>query len=263
MLRVRNEFQQVFQRLGLTSCESVVRHFAGMDPPSAEVVVHLAELIRSDGVSLVVFYKQYNYAPPAWRFVGRPSKAWYEFRNYEVFARLGIPSAGSIACGEQRDGLGRLRRAFILTRAIPDALPLPEFFARHCVNRAEGDSRRRRESLLRQLAGLTRRIHDASFFHHDLVWRNILVTCSPPAEPSLWWIDCPRGGFDRWSPLRRRRRLKDLASLDKMASEHCTPGERLRFTKLYLGKTRLDAEAKKLVRDTLDYRRTRWPDDWR
>jgi hypothetical protein len=263
MLRVRNEFQQAFQRLGLTSCESVIRHFAGNGPLSEAVAIRAAELRQPDGGSLPVFYKQYSYSPPAWKFVGRPSKARCEFQNYEVFARLGVPSAEAIACGEQRDGLGRLRAAFILTRAILNALPLPEFFARHCTNRAQTGLRALLENLLCQLAGWTRQIHDASFFHHDLVWRNILATWSPPTEAKLWWIDCPRGRFDRWSPLRHRRRLKDLASLDKVASQLCTRGERLRFVKLYLGKTRLDAETKKLVRDALNFRRTRWPDDWK
>jgi hypothetical protein len=263
MLRVRNEFRQAFQRLGLTSCESVIHHFAGKESPSEEVTVRAGGLAQSDGSSLAVFYKQYNYTPAAWKFLGRPSKARCEFQNYEVFAQFSVPSAEPIACGEQRDGLGRLRHAFILTRAIQKAVPLPDFFAQRCVNRAEAVSSHLRETLLRQLAALTRRIHDAGFFHHDLVWRNILVTWPSPAEAKLWWIDCPRGGFDHWSPLRRRRRLKDLASLDKVASQLCTRSERLRFVKLYLGKARLDAEAKKLIRDTLDYRKTRWPDDWK
>jgi hypothetical protein len=34
MLRVRNEFQHAFQRLGLTSCELVLRRFAGKEVPS-------------------------------------------------------------------------------------------------------------------------------------------------------------------------------------------------------------------------------------
>lgn len=261
MLRVQTEFEPAFQRLGLTSCESVVRHFMRGASAAETVTIRAAMLAMPDGLTMKVFWKLYNYDPPAWKFIGRPSKAHCEFKNYEVFARLGIPSATPVACGEQRDSLGRLRRAFILTCAIPDALTLKEFVEQHCVRRGDASGRRNRNALLRQLADMTWRIHEAGFFHHDLVWRNILVTPSPSAGPRVWWIDCPRGRFDRWSPLRRRRRLKDLASLDKVASQLCTRSERLNFIKLYLRKTRLDTEAKQLIRGVLEYRRTRWPED--
>jgi len=262
MLLVQADFQPAFQRLGLSSCDSVVRHFTDQ-PASAKVTVRSAELVLPDGSKEAVFYKQYDYTPPAWKFIGRSSKARCEFENYAVFARLGIACATPIACGEERGNLGRLRRAFIITRAIPEAVTLKDFVQQRCANRADHTDRRARASLLRQLADMTRRIHTASFFHHDLVWRNIVVTGSPPAGLKLWWIDCPRGGFDRWSPLRHRRRLRDLASLDKLASELCSKNERLWFVKFYLGKTRLDISTRKLVHDVLEYRRTHWPDDWK
>src|SRR5437762_9771697 len=53
-----------------------------------------------------------------------------------------------IACGEQRDGLGRLRRAFILTRAIPGAMTLPDFVQKRCADRGDATSREMRECLL-------------------------------------------------------------------------------------------------------------------
>jgi hypothetical protein len=106
---------------------------------------------------------------------------------------------------------------------------------------------------------MTRTIHEAGFFHHDLVWRNVVATFER-GTPKVWWIDCPSGGFVRWG--RHRRRLKDLASLDKLASKHCTRGERLRFLGLYLGQPASAEATQRLARQILDYRRTRWPEDW-
>ena len=80
--------------------------------------------------------------------------------------------------------------------------------------------------------------------------------------PQLWWIDCPRGAFNSWSALRSRKLLKDLVSLDKSGAKFCTRTERLRFVKVYLGIARLNDAAKKLVRDEMAYRRSRWPEDW-
>jgi len=109
---------------------------------------------------------------------------------------------------------------------------------------------------------MTRRLHQAGFFHNDLVWRNILATWTPPSPPSLWWIDCPRGAFHRWPVGRRRRVWKDLASLDKSASKCCTRAERVAFLLEYLGERRLTPSAKRLIREVQAYRRARWPEDW-
>lgn len=263
MLRVAPEFQDAFRRLGWRDCPDVVRHFGGASVTLPTVTVRPAHLPLPDGRRLAVFYKQYEYARPSWRFWGRASKARREFENYEALARLGIRVATPIACGEERDALGRLRRAFILTCAVADALPLRDFVSTRCPDRRSAANRRLREALLCQLARATRRIHQAGFFHHDLVWRNILVTHSAGTEPQVWWIDCPRGRFDHGSPWRERRRLRDLASLDKVAAEVCSRVERVRFVLAYLGKPRLDAEARRLIRAVLRYRRRRWPEDWR
>ena len=253
----------MFATLGLNSFDSIVAFFGGNEVArKTTVLVKPAMLDLPDQPPVEVFYKQYEHHPPSMKFIGRPSKARCEFRNYDVFNRLGLACAEKIACGEQRDWLGRLRRAFIITRAIPESSTLLDFLPGHFPDRSTMASRTVRDALCRQLAGMLRRIHLDGFFHNDIYWRNILVTWQPPAEPRLWWIDCPRGQSDRWSPLRHRRRLKDLASLDKSAARFCTRGERVAFIKEYLGKARLDAEARKLIREALAYRRQRWPEDW-
>jgi tRNA A-37 threonylcarbamoyl transferase component Bud32 len=264
MLCIDRDYQEIFQQLGLTSLDSIVRYFLGTDIPSRTgVVVRSGMLLRPQHESIAVFYKHYAYRKPSWKFLGRPSKARCEFRNYAVFKTLGLPSATRIACGEQRDRLGRLRYAFVITQAIPRAVNLVDFAQKYCPERVSLQHRVLRGTLLRQLADITRRMHDAHFFHRDFVWRNILVTRELPAEPQLWFIDCPRGGFDHWSPFRRQRRIKDLASLDKVASRLCSPGERIVFLKKYLSKPRRDREVRRMLLDTLAYRKRRWPEDWK
>jgi len=115
-------------------------------------------------------------------------------------------------------------------------------------------ARRHRAILLKDLASMTRAVHGAGFFHHDLVWRNILVSTTPEGEPQLNWIDCPRGAYDSWSPLRYRKRLRDLAGLDKSAVRWCSAKERVRFLHLYLGKAKLGEADKRLARAVVKYR---------
>lgn len=259
MLLIKPGFQNVFRALGLDSCATVVKHFMTGETPAGPVTLRRISVTDDDGAKVSAFYKQYEYTKPAWKFIGRASKARCEFANYTVFARLGVRAADAIACGEERTALGRLRRAFIVTREIPLALTLGEFFDQHCSNRADANSRALRGALLEQLAQMTRYIHDASFFHHDLVWRNILVSPDNKGAAQLWWIDCPRGEFDRWSPWRRGRQVKDLALLDLVGALRCSMCERLQFMKDYLGKSRLNVVAKTLIRDVLHYKVRKWP----
>jgi len=262
MLWVDDTYQPLLAQLGLASLAALRARFASGEVGTGRTVeVRSHELASPDGSRVAVFAKHYAYPSPSWAFLGRPSKARREYENYAIFKSLGIPCADRIACGEWRDGLGRLQGALILTRAIPQALTLIDFWQTHCPTRVTASARQLRVSLRRQLAAMTRRIHRAAFFHNDLVWRNVLVTWQPPAEPQLWWIDCPRGRFVRWLLGRRRRQLKDLASLDKRAARHASRGERLAFVLEYLGLSRLNREAKHLIRDTLAYRKSRWPDD--
>lgn len=226
------------------------------------VIVRQQTMPAADGSEVPVFFKTYEYPPTSFEFWGRASKARCEFLNYEAFVGLGIRCAERIACGEMRDWMGRLQRAFIITRAIPGAMTLPEFAKQHPRAECSPHNRSLRSSVLEQVATMTRQIHDAGFHHQDLVWRNILVTLAPGDDPKVWWIDCPRGGFDRWSPWRRRKRIKDLASLDKAASRHCSRAERLRFLCAYLQEPRTNDAVRKLAKEVVMYRRQRWPEDW-
>jgi hypothetical protein len=254
MFQVSTSYRPLFAGLGLDSAGSMARFFFGEIPENKSGVQVFRRELPAKPDPVPIFCKQYYFAKPSWEFFGRKSKASCEWNNYAIFSRLGIPCAETIACGEERDAVGRLRRAFIVTREIPHAQTLVEFLKNNSPSRAV------RVELVRQIAVLTRRIHHAGFFHYDLVWRNILVTLEP--APKLWWIDCPRGQFDHWSPLRNRRRLKDLASLDKLASRFCTARERIRFIQIYLEKKKLDRAAKNLIRAELSYRKKRWPEDW-
>jgi hypothetical protein len=262
MLSVAAPYRLLFQNLGLRSVEAISRFFLGAaSSPKSKVVIQRATVPASgDLAPLDVFFKQYQYRQPAWSFIGRRSKARREFENYAVFSRLQLSTAEAVAVGEERDIFGRLRRAFIVTRAIPEAQTLIEFINGPARDRSRADVRNLRRQLIEQLAEMTRRIHDAGFFHRDLFWRNVLVTTGPGKDARLWWIDCPRGGFARWW-THRRGPIKDLACLDKSAGRWCTRGERVLFVKKYLGLARLDPAAKQRIRNILHYRKHRWPGD--
>lgn len=217
-------------------------------------------LLDSDKHSLDVFCKVYDYPRPNWRFFGRRSKARRELRNAQAFNRFGIRTADVLACGEQRDMLGRLRRAFIITRTIPEAFMLDEY-ARRLTESGQGqEATWKRRSLVRQLATMVATLHRHDFFHNDLHWRNVLVTETPGDCPSIWFIDCPRGRFRRWSSIKLHYRIKDLATLDRTAKELCTLRERIRFARMYLGALESNQPLRRLLAHVERYRSRRWPE---
>lgn len=259
LLIVDPALRQRFEELHLDSAAAVLRFLRKDAMDGDNTFVAPVTLRFQDGSAGQAFFKQYVFPSPAWAFIGRRSKARREYENYAAFRRMDLPCPQAMACGELRDALGRLQQAFILTRAVPDAQTLIEFVQTHCPSRVTLASRKVRLDIIRRFAPMVSRMHGENFFHNDLVWRNILVACPPHGAPTLWWIDCPRGRFARLG--QHRLRLKDLAALDKVAARRCSRAERLAFLKIYLGKSRLDAETKRLAREVLTYKHRRWRDE--
>lgn len=218
--------------------------------------IHVAPL--GDG-GPSVFYKEYRFARPSWRFFGRPSKARREYHNLRWLAGRGVPCAEAIACGEQRDALGRLVAAFVITAAVADALPLDRFVAERCDGWTLPAHAPLRRAMLDQLAGQVAIMHQAGFAHNDLHWRNVLASTNADGLPRLRWIDCPRGGRV-WPGLARRKRRKDLATLDRTAASLCSLRERLRFVCRYRRALGRGEPARLLAARVDGYRKRRWRD---
>lgn len=227
--------------------DSVIGHFSRNASQRDKVFVRRMTVDTPDDQPVDLYFKLYRYRRPSWRFWCRRSKARGEYQNYRRLKDLGAPVADRVAAAEQRDMLGRLRSAWIITRAVPQSQTLLQFMADQPPEAA-------RRQIVAELAEITRRLHRAGFAHHDLVWRNILVSCFG-RHPKLYLIDCPRGGFRR---LRMPwRRIRDLAALDRSAIQYCRRTERLRFLLIYLGKSHCDDEVRRLARACHRYHRKR------
>jgi hypothetical protein len=245
--------------LGLNTQAAFLRLMGEARTGDETVRVVQRALPSPGGAQLEVFCKQYIYPSASWRFWGRASKARREFENYALFESLGIRCARRLICLESRDAFGRLTAAFLMTEAVPDSLTLEEFVRRPAKDFPLAALRRTRMVLCRQLAGMTRALHQAGGFHNDLYWRNVLVQGAYSETPTLWWIDCPRGGFLRQPFVRPRKQIKDLAALDMESTGHCRSTERLCFLKAYVGVEKLDDRVRILARRIHTYRRQRWP----
>ncbi len=204
----------------------------------------LSEVIRIERDGVRYYVKRYWGAGKGLRrFIGRP-RVKAEWQNLKHFAKWGIPTAEIVAYGLERRA-GAFLRGALITRELENTCDLA-MMAWH------GDARLRDAAwvdlISRQLARATRTLHDHHFTHNDLKWRNLLVN----EAGELFFIDCPTGSF-WWGPLLRYRIDKDLACLDKVASQVLSRSQRLRFFLQYLGRERLSAADKHQARRILKF----------
>lgn len=205
-----------------------------------------SSVCRTEVAGRYFYVKRYHRATGLRSWVGR-ARIRLEARNLLWFSLIGLPAAEVVAYGEEHV-LGRTLRGCLVTAEQVETNDLA-WVARHkpelCKNPQWVDA------VVRQLAEITRALHARGFCHNDLKWRNILVT-RDALLPRLYLIDCPTG--QRWPGfLLRRRVVKDLACLDKMAKYHLSRAQRMRFFKLYRHTERLSTFDKQTIRAVLAY----------
>ena len=177
------------------------------------------------------------------RWLGRP-RVKAEWQNLRLFAKWGIPTAPVVAWGLERR-FGCFARGALITAELADTEDLAALARNHDPRLQQRDWL---DKVSRQLAEVTRLMHQHGFAHNDLKWRNLLVD----QGGDLYLIDCPTGSF-WWGPLLDYRIIKDLACLDKVAKYHLPRTRRLRFYLQYRGRQRLSANDKRRVRKILAF----------
>ena len=160
----------------------------------------------------------------------RRGKGRNEGRRAARVAELGVPTITPIALGEQRRHRFLLEN-YLVTRAIPDMIPLDEFVERRVPAWPEPRQSRARRYLAEALAVLTARLHEAGFVHGDFHPGNILVRMDEDDRPRLAMIDL--------DALRVRRHLSWAAVRDNLALLNhffwlrCRRVDRYRFLHAY------------------------------
>ena len=198
----------------------------------------LSEVIRVKRQGVDYYVKRYRNAGKGLRRYAARPRIKAEWQNLKRFAKWGIPSAEVIAQGLERKA-GAFVRGAMITREIPNSRDLADL--------ADQASPLLKDSVWvqqvsAQIADATRIMHQHSFTHNDLKWRNLLVD----DQAKVYLIDCPAGTF-WWGPMLRYRIIKDLACLDKVAKYHLSNTQRLRFYLQYCERSRLNAQDKQQI----------------
>lgn len=176
-----------------------------------------------------------HYLVPSWREKVRQwirrGKGRNEGRRTRYLDAIGIPTITPIALGEQRKRKF-LFENYLVTPAIPDAVPLDEFVEDRLPTWPPIRRARVRRYLAEALGVLTARMHDAGFIHQDFHPGNVLVRIEADDRPTLAMIDLDALRVCRslkWSHAQR-----NLALLNHYFWLRSERTDRRRFLACYL-----------------------------
>lgn len=166
------------------------------------------------------------------------STAAREFQNIALCAQLCIP-APEVGYFAERRKDGELQ-AILLTRDLTGYAPLDHWFERW-----DELNYRRQQKLIRASAAIVGTLHARGAVHNSLYPKHVFL--KPRADGmGVRFID-----LEKLRPYKlSRRRKRDLDALNRH-SQAPTRTQRLRFLLSYLGKDRVDAEARDWVRRVL------------
>lgn len=224
----------------------------GIDPKQYE---NRSEVTRVNFVehanTVPAYLKIYTYRKHPFQRIFRYGRSYYECRNLLFFRALGISAARVLAWGKYRNVIGRVTEEFIVTEALEGAIPLDQYVRENRPGALET------AKIAKRLGQWLRVLHENDFFHKDLHWRNVLIR-KIQGRIELGLIDCPRGTFHRFNPIRRHWRLKDCATLDKSACVLFPNVARAVFLRHYLDAPHDSERFKQWSRRIPEYRQTRF-----
>ncbi len=169
----------------------------------------------------------------------RSGKGRNEGRRAAKLEAIGVPTITPVALGERRVRKFLLEN-YLVTKEIPDTIPLDEFVERRLPLMPPGRRGRLRRDLARTLADLTARLHDAGFVHQDFHPGNLLLRLGPDDSLRLAVIDLDALRMTTklsWGDVR-----ENLALLNHYFWSRCNRSDRYRFLHAYL-KARREAAA--------------------
>jgi tRNA A-37 threonylcarbamoyl transferase component Bud32 len=151
---------------------------------------------------------------------------------------MGLPTFEPVALGRLvRSGV--VRDSFLVSRGIPEAVPLDEFVTAVVLapettatrHDEAGPLAELRQRLAIALGELAARLHLAGIEHADFHAANILVRVGPDGEPRLWLIDLHKVHIGR--PQSRNARFNNLSILHQFFAGKSSRTDRLRFYRAY------------------------------
>jgi tRNA A-37 threonylcarbamoyl transferase component Bud32 len=178
------------------------------------------------------YLKQYHLANArAWlRGLLRRAKAKLEFERTRLVAERGLPTLTPLAAGETV-AVGPTRSSYLVTRTLPDSVPLNRFLESMLPTLEPLRRTRLRQRIAVALGQLLARTHHAGVTYHDLHPGNLLMKLDADDRVQLYLIDVYAVTFG--PPLSSRQSRANLIVLNRWFMLRAQRSDRLRFWHAY------------------------------
>jgi len=175
-----------------------------------------------------------------------PRNALGEWENIQFVRNAGIVTVNPVAAGE-KTFLGIELASFIVIEELYGARSLEKIIEEDSAESLTGERRSWKQSLVRGVAQMARRLHSAGLCHQDFYLGHIFLD----GAGTLYLIDLQR--VRRFRKVPRRFIVKDLGQLNYSAglTGKFSKTDRMRFLLHYLGGTSLGPDEKRLARSIL------------
>ena len=172
-----------------------------------------------------------------------PRSARQEWHSIQAVTAAGIPTVKPVAFGESTC-LGMETASFTVTEELYGARPLDELIRDGYLDRLESLERR---ALIRKLAALARKLHDAGMNHQDFYLNHFFIG----EDESVYLLDLQRVQLRQRVP--ERYLIKDLAQLNYSVDYYggFSNVDRLRFVIDYADLDGLNNVVKEFIRKVL------------
>lgn len=196
----------------------------------------LRQMWRLRNRSLDIFVKQHKsngfFVRLKRRFLGAGGRQEWDVARYAM--KWGVPTAAPIAFAEGAIG-STVNSSMLLTAAIPNAVPLPDYWLelQTSPSLSHIDRRDRILGLIDQTSRLLASAHQSGLYHRDLHAANIVV--QPATERDIggvFLIDLHGARIER--PVRGREVVRNLVQLNQWFHQHASVAVRMRFLRQYL-----------------------------
>jgi serine/threonine protein kinase len=208
--------------------------------------------MRIGGMIKTVYIKQHNALSIGHRMASLflPSAAMHSLKGAVTLLQEGVATAKPVAALEYRR-YGVLIKSLYVSEEIAGAKTIADYWLEDLLALRGIEGCLKRRAVLRKLAGLFKSLHERRIYHNDLKAANILALGRGPAiEEILKLIDLQ--GVRKCIYLSRRRRVKNLAQINRTLGTHLSRTEKLSFIKAYLGdRISHRSRSRKLIRRIL------------
>lgn len=205
--------------------------------------------LKINGIPTIAYLKQHKLLSLGQRIISLvyPSAAMRSLRAAAILLGKGFVTAPPLAVMEYRS-LGVLVKSIYIAEELTGAQSVESYWLNQ-LRTFRGETRYRiRYAYLTQLARLLCSLHRNGIYHNDLKSANILALPDPQARFGL--IDLQ--GLRSCCFISWRRRIKNLAQLNRTLGVHLTRAERLAFLNEYANGLSLTHRAKlRLIRKVI------------